>query len=442
VAKPGILLTEWSDGWNACSVSNDALTITISGHDPTDIAKRTLEFAKHNGLDHGQIILALASESVLFASIPASDSMDLKSNQALRFALESVLPVDAEGIVADSIDHGRKASAPLAAVATEVARLKPIVDALEQTNCKVQFIVPVSLLAFEQAFAEKLIPLPSVSLWIMQGLIGRPRVEILAVDREGMILHWQVTGLDQESVDRHLLQLDHGSMNVYLIGNENELSQLASGLSHDLISIEMDRHALSRKRARAILSGKQSPWIDLRRDDLAEQDRWRRHRIALTRMAIAIGLLIATLCGTLLWRAHLYQSMADSFEQRQQALFRTSFPGQRIPAAVWGRIKSEHTKAKGIRKTDPKTTVPMTALATLHRVIKSLNPDLPFEVEEIRIENGRLAMEIELSSQQDAGKLAIALALSGFQVEPPATTLVHGDRILASFSASEDKELP
>ena len=141
------------------------------------------------------------------------------------------------------------------------------------------------------------------------------------------------------------------------------------------------------------------------------------------------------MCGTLFWRAQTYRSVADGNEQRQRELFRVAFPAQRVPAAILGRLKSEHTKSKGIRKTDPKSTAPSSALETLRSVIQSLGEDFPFEIEEIRIENGRIAMQIELSSQQDAGKVAAALAKNGFDVEPPATTLIHGDRVLASMNA-------
>ncbi len=442
MGRPGILLTEVGDGWEIRGVTQASPRTSIATHDPIAIAKQTLAFARQHSMDFKQVVIAVASDSVLFASVPAKDAVDIKNNQALRYALELVLPVDAECIVADSIRQNTQASTTdLPAVSMEIAYLKPIVDALEQAQCNVQFIVPASLLAFEQAIADRIVPAPSLSLWMLNPNIGPTQVEILELASDGSVRTWQLAGFDIETIQRHLLQLQSTSMKVFTVGNKNDLEKLGNIVHHESQSIEIDRDELIRKRAQSVLSGRKTPWIDLRRDSLATHDPWRRDRSSITRLAMATVLLLATLCGTLLWRAQIYRSMADRYEQKQHELFRSAFPAQRVPAAILGRLKSEHTKAKGIRKTDPKSTVPHSALESLRSVIESLSEDFPFQIEELRIENGRIAMEIELLSQQDAGKVAAALSKSGFNVEPPATTLVHGDHVLASFFAMESEAI-
>ena len=440
--KAGILLTEFGDGWELRSVTQLVPAVSITIREPTEIAKTTIAFAKQHALDHGEVVIAVASESVLFATIPASESLDIKSNQALRYALEAVLPVDAESIVADSIHQdGQATTNGVAAVAMEKEHIKAIVDALEESHCKVQFIVPLSILAFEQAIADKILPVPSVSVWMLDKNNGQAKVEILSIGLDRSIHSWQITELEADTIDRHLLQLDSGSLKVVLLGNGDELAKLASVVRCEVQSIEIDRTDLASKRVQSILSGREEPWIDLRRDELASDDRWRRNRRSISWLVMAIGLFLATLCGTLFWRAQTYRRLADSYAQKQLDLFRGAFPEQRVPSAIVGRLKSEHTKAMGVRQTDPTTSAPKSALLVLHRIIESLSDDFPFEVEEIRIENGRFAIEIELLSQQDAGKVALSLSSKGFNVEPPATTLVHGDRVLASFNASLDGAL-
>jgi len=437
MSKSGILLTEVGDNWEIRSLTSQARRETIEGHEPVEVANRTIAFAKVNALDIGQIVIAVASESVLFASLPQEVAAHATNNAALRFALESVLPVDAESIVADAIHYkGRGSTRNLATVCLEVAHLKPIAVALEKVRGRVQFIVPSSLLAMEQALFEKRLSVPCLSIWISDQSAGVRQVEIIVLGADKSLSDWRVSGLDDEILNQHLLLLTSIETPVLLCGTKDEIEAMAKVVRIDTRSVEIDRSELLWKRAKILLTGREVPWVDLRRDDLAMQDPLRRERNSLVRLALAIGLLIATLCGTLLWHAQTYRSLAEQTKQKQQELFRVAFPSQRTPAAILGRLKSEHTKAKGIRRTDPKSASRKSALMTLNRIIASLTEEFPFEVQEIRIEDGRFSMEIELLSQQDAGRIVAALAKEGFDVEPPSTTLINSDRIMASIRAT------
>jgi type II secretory pathway component PulL len=443
MGKAGVLLTELKSGWNLSGASAVAPSESIEGRDPVSIAQRTLAFAGEHSLDPRQVVIAVASESVLFASIPASDTAHIKSNQSLRFALESLLPVDAESIVADTVGPSGNA-----AVAMEVGHLQAIVASLEQLQCKVQFIVPESILSLEQVLIEKRLPTPSVSLWMVHESDDKPKVEILVLSSDKSVLAWQVVDLESKSLEQNLLLHNRESHELYLLGEAGELTHFKSLVRCESGSleiakcievaacIEIDRACLVRKRASALLVGRDTPWMDLRRDGLAVFDRWRRHRVSIARLVFATCFFVATLCGTLLWRSSQYQTDAKLYNQQQRDLFLRAFPQQRVPAAILARLKSEHAKALGIRKTDTKTVMPRSAFAILKSIVGSLSEEFAFEVEEIRIENGRIAMEVKLLTQQDAGKLAAALSGQGFQVEPPATTLVDGDRIMASVVAT------
>ena len=442
MSKPGILLIQRADGWElsiaqALSPARAKPSVLVSSVEPKSIAADTQLFAKLNSLDPGRIVIAMASESVLFATLAAGDAIDIKNNTALRFALESVLPIDAESIVADSMPGD---AGVLAAVAMEVTQVDELVQSLEELQCKVQCIVPQSLLTFEQVIADKRLPAPSVSLWISSQGTERPRVEILSLGLNHAFRNWQLTEIDSGSIERHLLLLNADKYPLFLFGSTSELMQLTNLVERNHQVVEIDRTALLSQRASTILSGRADPWIDLRRDALASQDRWRPYRKSIRRLAIASCLLVLSVCCTLLWRARECQALVGLYEQNQQSLFKNAFPDQRIPAAILGRLKSELSKASGIRKTDTTTLPAQSAMAVLRKVVESLTEEFPFEVEEIRIDSGTLAIEMELKHQEDAGKIASALAMKGFRVEPPATALVDGERILASFVGSFDSK--
>ena len=439
MSKPGILLTQLRDGWELAGATVNAPASFIAGNDAANIARETVAFANEQSLDEGQLVIAIASQSVLFATIPATEAASIGDDQSLRFALEAVLPVDAEKIVADSI--GRRSVTKklgLSVVALEFNLLQPLVDALEQSQCKVQFIVPSSMLVFEQAVADRWLPVPSVSVWLFRQDENTLCAEILALDAEQSILAWRVSECDVDAIARDLMLLNSGDTPLLLLGSERDVASVTGVSRLGAEFIDIDCAELSRTRAATLLSGRRKPWVDLRRDQLAKHDRWRRHRGAISRFVFAASLLLATVCGTLLWRARQHHAMADTYNQRQQELFQTAFPGQRVPAAILARLRSETAKASGVRKTDRSTSVPQSALMVLGRAIVSLSDEFPFEVEEIRIDQGSFAMELTLMSQQDAGKVAAALAANGFSVEPPATTLVDGDRIQASLFATID----
>lgn len=442
-------MIEQRDSWTLHIASKNTLSSKVSSvvasFDPSVIVSETIAFAKLHRLNAQQIVLGVASESVLFALLPADESVNVKNGQSLRFALESMLPIDAECIVADSLERLDKGtSVGISAVAMETAHLKPLLDALEGSKFKVQFIVPISMLVFEQAVSDRVLPTPSTSIWGLDGITKSNSEEmlseILVIDSNGSVVAWRVTDGDEASIKRNLLQLESESDAVLTLGKRG----LLTSLSHDDSSpgrfIEVDAIELARKRASKLLLGHADPWFDLRRDELASYDRWRRYRTAIKRLALASCLLIGIVSASLFWRASLYQASANAFGQKQKDLFQNAFPGQRVPATVLTRLKSEYAKAIGIRKTDTSSTVSKPALPILQRAIESLPEAFPFEVDEIRIENGRLAIEIKLTSQEDVGKIAAGLATRGFKVQPPATNLTEGDYILASIDAMIDSD--
>src|SRR6185436_999635 len=93
--------------------------------------------------------------------------------------------------------------------------------------------------------------------------------------------------------------------------------------------------------AAAVLSGRVEPWVNLRRDELAVRDRLRLVRTPLAFAAAAAVLFVACACAAMLWRAARYDRLAGQYAGDQQAVFRTVFPRQPLPADVRSRLASE-----------------------------------------------------------------------------------------------------
>ena len=439
MSSTGILIQEQRDGWKVSGASPDSVSTSLPSADPDEVAQSVLAFAGLHSLDQGRLIIAVDSNAVLFATIPASDDRMANSSQSLRYALESALPIDAESIVADSFAKNNKSiGMELTAVAMEVSHVQRLVNSLEQLQLKVQFIVPYSMLVFEQALDDNSLTAPSVSLWLPSGDEPFLQAEILVLDADQTVRSWRMMEMEPSTIERNLsfVTTDFSSYPIFVFGDAGELTQRIAASHANSQWLSIDRERSSKSRAAMLLSGRGEPWIDLRRDELATHDRWRRHRGAMTRLALAMSLFVVAVCGTLIWRANQYVKLAGQIDQQQQDLFRRTFPGQRIPAAILGRLRSEHAKAMGVRKSDDSSSTPQSILGILPQIIESLAVDFPFEVKELRIENGTIAIELELASQKDAGYVAAELFKHGFTVEPPATTLVNGDRVLASYIAS------
>jgi hypothetical protein len=440
----GILLAEQRDGWTVSGAGKDAPSAFISSVDADEVAQAVVEFASGAALDLEHLVIAVQSDSVLFASINKSDADRIKTNGSLRYALESVLPVDAESIVVDAFPRPLRADHPeLLAVAMDVIRIGSLVEAVERLRCNVQFIVPYSMLMVEHAVADKSLPCPSISIWLPSDPQPNSQAEIIVIDASHTVRNWQLTEMNADAISRSLSFIgeEYSAFPVLVLGTNNKLVQQLQFIREGVAAQRIEGEQLARMRTATLLSGRDEPWIDLRRDQLAASDRLRRHRGPLARLVFAMMVLLLTICGTLLWQASKYQSLIEQVEQKQQDLFRSAFPGQRVPSAILGRLRSEHAKAMGVRRlADSKSPSP-SVLKIFPAIMDSLAVDFPFEVKEIRMEAGKVSIELELLSQEDAGHVAAALAKNGFVVEPPATTLINGDHILASYVASMEQRV-
>ncbi len=189
--------------------------------------------------------------------------------------------------------------------------------------------------------------------------------------------------------------------------------------------------------AGSILDGKTVPWINLRRDALAVGDSFRQVRAPLTFAAAAVVLLVICLCGAMLWRANRYERIANDFADQQQSAFRTAFPTGPVPADVRSRLESEERRLRGLSGDDGSAPPPTDAgLVTLRDLIMHLPPDrdVRYRVLEVRLDQGRFAVEGQATAHGDADSIVASLKRGGaFVVEPPRTEQLNGS------TTSDDK---
>ncbi len=432
-----ILLLEVSNGWRLQNSQAADVSQFVESTSPIEIANATIDFSKKHRLDRRKVVIAVASTTTLFTTIQPGDAVNITNHQSLRFALEALLPVNAESIVADSIHISNNPSIGLSAAAMESDHLQALIDQLESCECRVQFVVSASMMVFEQAMAERVLKPNSSVIYLENSCDDRSgHAEIASFDGQGKLTAWQVSDARPISVSRLLELINPEELPVVLLANRSAMQrhEMLQELANQ--SVVIDPLVMQCKATRHILSNRREPTFDFRRDQLAASDPLRRYRIAISSFVISGCIALLLVCGTLLWRSFQYQAMARQATAEQATLFKKAFPEQRVPAAILSRLKSEHAKAIGIRKVDNKTKVPASALQVLRRILESLNDELPFEIDQIRIENGSIVMEVKFMSQQDAGKLAAALADQGLEVEPPSTSLTDDDRISATILAS------
>ena len=132
--------------------------------------------------------------------------------------------------------------------------------------------------------------------------------------------------------------------------------------------------------------------------------------------------------------------VSDQLEQQQRDIFAETFPDQKIPAGIMTRLRSELTKTKAVRSTDKPIDVSVRALPILHQALAAIPMDLLVELNEARVDNGRIVLELKLVDQKDVGTVAASLSKSGFDVEPPATSLVDGAKVQTTVIAELRKE--
>ncbi len=427
------ILLETSRGWRLLAAGTDARSCAYGGDanaSPAELAEWVRQSVSEHQLNGRQLLLAPDTASTFFATFAASKLGAARDRNSLTYQLEDTLPFDAEEIVADF----QAGPVTVSGVCIELKRWAPIVEALEGAGLLVQSIVPASLLACQSLLQEPAAQEADLVLW--------PREEDcdLFCIRDQQVVRWRRCRRERQALARELsgelLDLEHPASIALVNAAEDVQETLRCLESADAVSLTTDAWDVHVARAGAeVLRARWQPWYELRRGLLTNGDPARPYRGALYWLCGAAPLFLVSLAVACWWRGEQLARQLVEVNQNQNEVFLQAFPETSIPLAVLARLRSEHTKVTGSRRTGDDVTRPRSALQVLHALLAGLPDDIRFRLTEIRIEDGALTFDVVLKSHSDAGRLAASLEAHGFAVLPPATTQAEDQTIQSRVQA-------
>ena len=388
-----------------------------TGADRADAIHKALATLDYDG---SGICLGLPSSQVQSAQV-LCDGLPRKGRQAaLLYRLEEHLPLDAESLTADFLppEGGRTLG-----VAVETQGLRRLLDRLTEVGVEVEAVCPTALLALWQ-----LVEGPEERADFV--LLDFPdRIDVFRVEGARPVA-WYVAPSQAGEVGR-TIQVD---LLTHPIEPTSEINLVAGPLPPEFLEAvasetgvacrcvqEESCVTLAGRAAPALLKGKGTGWVNLRRDALAMPDRMRRLRRPV-RTAVCLALtLVAVLIAGSWWRAGRYRYETDRTVEGQRAIFRRLYPNTRVPTSIKRWLASEAARLAGLSGTDETMPQRPAALDMLRRAMAGLPDDLRFRVLNLRVEPSEVYLEGQARRHADAETVARGTAGQGFTMEPPRT---------------------
>lgn len=366
------------------------------------------------GVEKGPITLAVPSQWCLCATIDARNLPRVR-RPAMLFRLEEKLPLAAEEIVGDFIEHGETALG----IAGQLRLLQPMVSAVGDI-VEVETIAPAALLAGQWYLQHGKLPPCDGVLFELHG-----QFEFLQLS-DGVVTGWE-TLADAEDV---AIELGVRGINRPLRVACGALVELPPTSGAEIVPVELPpAEDAAFEMAQALRRGA-SPIVELRRDPLGAADVLRGARPAIRAAMVAAVFLVVAVFGAVLWRASEYQRLTVQYEHEQQELFQKTFPGKTLndELSVATQLLREERRLRALAGGD-EADVParVSSLALLQRVLMALPADGRCQVNELRLNEDKVWIEAVVPTHADATSVATSLAADkGFNVEAPRTEQLAG----------------
>ena len=267
------------------------------------------------------------------------------------------LPVDADNIAADIIQSPRIANGQANTCSGNRAISNPatMLKRLRMLTLGCSTLFRIRYWCFNMRCRRSCCRFPPFSIW---SLGNAEQIEWITLRSNGTLEDWQVSGDQLETVVQHLHMLDAVSSSLLRLRRRYKVAAREFKAASFEIAMQSncDTESFSSQRVPiAILAGRVLPWCDLRRDKLAMRDPLRRDRSILR--AACVWRLVCSLCSyaalscgkrtnTIRLQNKPSGSIAELFPKCVSLI-------NDCRTAILARIKSEHTKAKGVRKSDP-----------------------------------------------------------------------------------------
>ncbi|MEM8738838.1 MAG: hypothetical protein AAGG38_10235 [Planctomycetota bacterium] len=446
-----------SDGSAARVIELPFDSADTSAQSKVDLA---LDQIKRTDARIGPLVLGLPSAWCLAAAVPTDGLQRRQRHQGLIYRLEERLPINAEDFTANftapgnalrtsresasGATPGNHKQTSVLGVAVRHERVAPILEALETKGLNVAHLTPTTWLAHAALEPQRL---PDGSNHRLAALASGPETCDLFLCEYGRITRWRHVHRDLRALnaERQVLagHLDRREVAVAAVGLTDAERQTLSSEAPPLPTAKMDgpgqdTDSLAVAHATELLKQDQAPALDLRCGTLSGRGMWPRIAGPAISAVAAAALLLLSFGGLNTWRAYQATSAAETHDQAQITLYRQTFPGQRVPAAVLSRFRSEAAKAKGLTGDSDTLPPPARTLADLRDVLTGLSVStapsarntrspsgaerMRFRVDELRIEPRRLYLDGRVRSHADADRLVAGLqATVDYTLDAPRT---------------------
>ncbi len=426
--------------WEVARLTSDGVERSVA--QPCDrqhlaeIAEPVWDTLREQGYSGEPVLMALGSTWCLNATITVPSARQARQRQAMAYLLEPSLPWAAEELVADYEFSGTRAFA----VAALWEPLAELIQRLEERGAPVESVAPLARLALARHLAE--FPEPVERFALVWG--SDETVDVWLVDR-GQLQSWQWIPHTVEAVTQAVRTVALSEAGPLTLFGRNLRPEVSTALSNlpdfawrelTFSPSESPTEAGVREAA-LVLNGKRQAAIELRRDALAPQNRYRALRGPIRALQLAVLLFLASVGVVLYWQGTQFDALRASEGDKQSEIFRRVFPDTPVPVGVRSRLEAEYARLRGVRGHQEDQPKQVAAVRLVERLLRSLPADLRYRVLEVRIENGRLYLLGQVREHSDADRIADGLRKAALEVEAPSTNLLAGKgvefRIAARF---------
>lgn len=417
------------------------------------------------GAEGRSVVLGVPSSWCLSAVI-STDALDRTGRRrAMLYRLEEHLPISAEEVTADFVELG---DGEALGVCAQTARLRAVVDELEQAGIRVGPICPTALLAAGRAARMRI---DAEAVLLVEGRSGdtalgdaggssseQPVCDLVEL-RQGRPVRWWWFGHDTLAARQRIAGLSSSgerALRVALLGAEGLPRSPEPGGSATLEVLPIagvDVDGAAALESAELLSGRTEAWADLRRESLAAPERWGAYRGALIAVSLALALLLSCVIAAAQWRIGQHdrlrrQARADQVEVYQRVMSEAGPDGRsgarvRTPSSeqVLALLTRERRRLAGLsgQGSDAATAALLAAPSALTRLtdlLAHLPADLRYRILELSIQPELIRVEGEAMSHAQAERLAVSLRGSGlFTVDSPRTQLLGEGGVSFLFTA-------
>jgi hypothetical protein len=424
--KPRYLILHDDPGWRVAKVSDRGGELRELDEQGDDGIAAVAKALKDWGCDGTGVVLGLPSSMVYAAQIDSTSLPRTQRRLAMLFRLEEKLPLDIERLTVDFLPP---ASGRLLGVAVETKRLAAMLEALTSAGVEPLLACPTALLALWQVCRK-------APAWDYVVLADSRSVELFHL-RDGQPITWYALPASTEQLMRSL-RANHladpaeaAEATVHVVGQCDGLLEALgqeAGLKLDTDASGSPAEPAAQAAAAAV-DGDPAGWVDLRRDELAAPDPWRRAGRLVT-SAIAMALLLPLLvAGASYWRSTRYAASVETARLQAETVYRqlNHLPDNApILFDVRKRLETDLRRLAGVSGAAGQLPHQPNALETVRRVVSALPRGMRLRIVELRVGPAEIYIEGQVRSHGDAETLRAALVAAGIALDLPQTERLSG----------------